>query len=270
MSMRNIFQFFIILVIVFCDFCELAFADRNSFGSVVEEAICRGLTTKEIEKAKSDYAIMKACRGIDKIKTKKKVVALTFDDGPHQKYTREILDLLSLYDIKATFFVIGKNAQHYPNVIKEIDREGHVLGNHTYSHFYLPTLSDDEIEAELINTNKIIYKIVGKYPIFFRPPYGACSDKSTKIVRRSGLITIAWSDMTNDYDVTQTSSEKIADDIIKRARPGAIIGLHDGGGNREKTVVALAIIIRTLRAAGYEFLTIPQLLDFAEHQAKQE
>ena len=208
-----------------------------------------------------EYAAVKVCRGIERAKTAKKVLALTFDDGPHQKYTEAILDILQNNGIRATFFVIGKNAQRYPQIIAKIYKGGNVIGNHSYSHFYLTKLTDEKVRAELTKTSELVNAVIKKYPILFRPPYGICSARSAEITRQLGFVTIVWNDTTNDYEVEQTTPEKIAADIIKLAKPGSIIGLHDGGGNRQKTVAALPIIINTLKTAGYEFLTLPEMLN---------
>lgn len=213
-----------------------------------------------------EYTAMKVCRGIERAKTSKKVVALTFDDGPHQKYTEAILDILQRNNIRATFFVIGKNAQRYPQIIAKIYKNGNVIGNHSYSHFYLTKLTAEEVVAELTKTSELVSAVIKEYPILFRPPYGVCSVRSAEITRQLGFITIVWDDMANDYEVNHTTPEMIAADVIKLAKPGSIIGLHDGGGNRKKTVMALPIIINTLRAAGYEFLTLSEMLNIKAYR----
>lgn len=232
-----------VLILILSSFCGLAFADEI----IVQE--------------KYNGATMESCRGIEGVRTTKKVVALTFDDGPHKKYTKEILEILKLNNIRATFFVIGKNAENNPGVLEEAYTNGNVIANHTYSHFFLTKLSDNGVENEMLMADKIIYGIIGVHPALFRPPYGACSVRSTAIVGRLGFATISWDDMTDDYNVSQTTPEKIANSIIKYAHPGAIIGFHDGGGNREKTVKALPVVIEALRSKGYKFLTIPELLN---------
>ena len=156
--------------------------------------------------------------------------------------------------------MVGKNVESYPDIVKTAYLDGNIIGNHTYSHFYLSHLSEDEVRTELSKASEAICKIVHKYPLLFRPPYGACSYSSTAQIGSLGFVTIGWCAMTNDYDVDHTISTKIAEDILRYVRPGGIIGLHDGGGNREKTVQALRIIISELKAQGYEFLTIPELL----------
>lgn len=263
-------------------FCALTFASDNNVNdnnaNIVAKAptptptLQNNVASEEVivakpvvEKVKHGFA-MTICRGVNMIHTTRKIVALTFDDGPHKKYTKEILDILKLNDVKATFFFVGKNAEFYPGVVKLAYRNGNIIGNHTYSHYYLTSLSDEAIEQELIRTSQIIYNIISVQPVFFRPPYGACSARSSKVLQRMGFISIGWSDMVNDYDVTQMTPEKIVEGILKYARPGVIIGMHDGGGNRENTVKALPVIISALKAKGYEFLTMSELLGIAAYR----
>jgi peptidoglycan/xylan/chitin deacetylase (PgdA/CDA1 family) len=212
----------------------------------------------------ADYAggnIITFYHGIGGLRTNQKVVALTFDDGPHPVYTRQILKILRDNDVNATFFVVGKNVEKYPGVIKEAYLDGNVIANHTYSHFSLLQLSDAQIREELLKSEKAIYKVIHECPVLFRPPYGACSSRLVGLLRNFGFTTITWNDMTNDYMANEVTSSKIARDIIGLARPGSIIGLHDGGGDRQKGVRALAIIIRVLKERGYEFVTVPELLN---------
>lgn len=216
----------------------------------------------------SSFTIVKTDRGIEKIKTRQKVVALTFDDGP-SKYTPEILEILRSYGIRGTFFFIGQNMKYYPATVRQAYLDGNVIANHTYSHPWLTKRSDEQIDNELITTNKIIHNIIGECATLFRPPYGACSARTAKAISDLGFISIGWSDMANEFDVNHTTAEKIASEIIMYARPGGIIGLHDGGGNRAKSVKALVIVINRLTDMGYEFVTIPELLDIEGYIPKK-
>jgi len=201
---------------------------------------------------------LRSCRGIGNINTSRKVVALTFDDGPHKKYTDEILMILKLYEIRGTFFLVGQNVAEYPCIVKALYANGHVVGNHSYSHNYLNTQTADEIAVALTKTNNLIKKTIGVYPALFRPPYGSCSSDSVRIVKKLKLKTIMWS---VDYPLERlTAPEDIANEVIGQVKPGAIILLHDGGGNRESVIAALPIIIKALKSEGYEFLTVPELL----------
>lgn len=201
------------------------------------------------------------CRGIYRVRTAERVVALTFDDGPNGAYTQDILAILRTYGIRATFFMVGRNVQRYPGLVLEAYRDGNVIGSHSYSHFNLATLSGQAIEDELIHGGAAINQVIGEAPLLFRPPYGACSARSIRVARNLGLKTILWNVITDDYHVDRTTSERIAAEILQIVEPGSIIVLHDGGGNRRKTVMALELIIQELRRQGYRFLTLPELLN---------
>jgi len=217
-------------------------------------------TCNTVNKREKYLSSMRECKGFRSARTRKKVVAITFDDGP-SIYTNKILKVLRDNDIRATFFVIGENVKEYPKIVAKAYKEGHVIANHTYSHSYLPNLSGYKIEDELTKTGELINSTIGVYPSLFRPPYGACSVKSRRVARNLGLKTILWSSISEDYNFNNITPEKISFEIMRLVGPGAIICLHDGGGNRQKTVDALKIIIQTLRSKEYEFLTIPELLD---------
>jgi peptidoglycan-N-acetylglucosamine deacetylase len=217
------------------------------------------------EKVHEWLMAMEKCHGITSIHTNKKVIALTFDDGPNGKYTENILKILNDHQIRATFFLIGENALHYPELVKTLLANQHVIGNHTLEHRQLSNLRDEQVTSELKKTNAIIYRVSGVIPALFRPPYGMCSDSSAKITKELGYKTITWKNSTDDY-AKKNSAENIAADIIKRVHPGQIIALHDGGGNRAKTVAALPIIIDELQKRGYQFVTVPELLHVKPYQ----
>ena len=261
-SRKPFHLFWILAILIFFNFCNLnlAFAESGSITDVLRK---EALALDGMKHSGS----MTACRGISSANTRQKIVALTFDDGPHRKYTDEVLAILRMNNIKATFFVVGKNVEESPDVVKLTYAEGHVIGNHSYSHPYLSSLSGDEIETELTKTNGIINRVIGVSPFLFRPPYGSCSPKTARIARNLDFKTIMWS---ADYRMDLiTASEKIANEIVSHVRSGAIILLHDGGGNRENVVEALPIIIRALRNDGYEFVTVPELLNIKPYFVKR-
>lgn len=205
---------------------------------------------------------MLACRGIRMAHTEAKVIALTFDDGPHGRYTPQVLNILKKYDIKATFFVLGENVADYPEILKRTYQDGHTIAMHSYDHQFLPKLSENAITENLTNNSQVIYKTIGLKPLLFRPPYGQCSVESRNAVKTLDLKTIMWSSSSDDYLSNRITAQKIASDIISLAGPGGIIMLHDGGGDRHKTVQALPVIIETLQGNGYKFLTVNELLGF--------
>ncbi len=234
----------------------MVFADTSPGVSAVskEDVLLSNVSYKNPK-----YALT-PCKGVNIFHSAKKEVALTFDDGPSKIYTPRILEILKRNNIKGTFFFVGVNINQYPEIVQEAYRNGNVIGNHSYSHKHLNRLDGEDIEHEMRSNSAIIKKTIGVYPLLFRPPYGACSAGSVRVARNLNLKTIMWTAMVDDYHVDRTSSEKIATQILELVYPGAVIGLHDGGGNREKSVEALQIIIDSLRKNGYRFVTIPELL----------
>ncbi len=201
----------------------------------------------------------------------KKVVALTFDDGPNEPYTSQILGILASHNVKATFFLIGNNVDLYPESAKRIIADGHVVGNHSYSHNANHALTKYGAK-DFERAEETIYSIVGIRPHLYRPPNGRKSPWELQAVKRNGMIEITWSDSANDQHVVayfgKPSPEEFAKEIVSRAEPGAIILLHDGHGtlhdtakaDRSLTVKALPQIIEQLQAKGYGFVTVPELL----------
>jgi|GEM_PF-371778 len=206
------------------------------------------------------------CKGYNHVNTNKKIISLTFDDGPSKQYTEQILLLLRNNNIKSTFFFVGKNVKDYPEIVTMLYKNGHVIANHTHNHSRLSDLSEDEIKNQIVKCNLEIKKIIGVSPLLFRPPYGSCSINSINVVRNLNLHTIMWSAMVDDYRIQGNSAEKIAHGILNLVKPGSIIGMHDGGGKRDNTVAALKIIIPTLKNQGYKFVTIPELLNISAYQ----
>ena len=198
--------------------------------------------------------------------TKERVVALTFDDGPNGPFTDAVLDILRREGVKATFFLIGKNARLYPEVAARIAREGHVIGNHTDSHpagFALRPVPYQR--AEIDRAEESIHAVTGVYPHLFRPPQGIRSPWMMQVLAKDSLVTVTWDEAPGDwlpYSAAQLESYTVA-----HAHPGAIILLHDGLNltrhpDRSATVDALPHIIDRLRDEGYRFVTVPELLRY--------
>jgi len=186
-----------------------------------------------------------------------KVMALTFDDGPHPFHTPQLLDLLDSFQIKATFFVVGIKAAENPFILKNIVKRGHVLGNHSWSHPNLSQLEEKEIEEQMRFCNQAIEAITGTSPRFFRPPGGNWDNRILDIANKLGLQIVLWT--INGYDAGSDSysPQALAKIVIRRATPGAIVLLHDGGNF---TLATLPLIINTLRKEGYSFVTLEQML----------
>lgn len=193
------------------------------------------------------------------------VMALTFDDGPSPQYTPQVLDLLSDYDVKATFFVCGDNLGLYPDVLRRIVAEGHTVGNHTWSHPYLEDLSEDEIRDEIQSTQDAVAHVIGKAPVLFRAPYGVFTDDTLAICSDLGLRPISWS--VDPEDWANPGTDTIVQRVLDGAATGAIVLDHDGtdggdddpepgsGGDRSQTVEALSRYLPQLLDDGYTFTT---------------
>ena len=209
------------------------------------------------KRAANHDAIPKSAKGrvVFAVQTKQKVFALTFDDGPQPRYTRQVLDILKQNKIRATFFLIGKMVKEYPNIAREVAAEGHVIGNHTWSH---PSHPKNPV-AEFQRTDTEITRVLGRRPDLFRPPYGLLHNGLSNTARKSGDAVILWNCVAADWE-KKTSTASISTAVLRLAKPGGIALLHDGGGNRSHTIAALPFIINTLRARGFRFVTVPELL----------
>jgi peptidoglycan/xylan/chitin deacetylase (PgdA/CDA1 family)/glycosyltransferase involved in cell wall biosynthesis len=208
------------------------------------------------------------CAGLDR---HTKEIALTFDDGPDEPYTSEVLKILDDYHIKATFFLIGENAEFYPASVREIVSHGDIVANHSYSHSYrLPLENRAAIQNDLKKTEAIIFSITGLRTRLFRPPHGLRTPWFLKDIDDMQYTIVTWNDMTDDYDLDK-SPQSISGTLIKGARPGGIIVMHDGknlkhGVNRSNTILALPIIIDKLKQEGYTFVTLPELLKVSPYK----
>ena len=177
------------------------------------------------------------------------IVRLTFDDGPVRANTPRILNVLSNYRVKATFFVIGQRARRHPRLVKREYREGHSVQNHTYTHPDLTTLGPVETRRELRTTNRAIRAAGVPRPYRFRPPYGHTNARVRSVGASLGLIQTLWS--VDPHDWANPPASVICRRVASNVRPGSIVLLHDGTGTN--TVQALPCIIKRLRAQGYGF-----------------
>ena len=190
----------------------------------------------------------------------KKCIAITFDDGPHPKYTPQILDILDKYGAKATFFMIGQNATMYKSIVKDVYSRGHEIGNHTYSHPDLRKITASEFLDEIEKTKLLIEEITGKAPVLFRPPGGYLNnDIVSMLMERSGIPVLwSWRQDTRDWECP--SSECIVASVIKNLRDGDIILFHDYNAKDSPTPEALEKILSELSKKGYRFVTVSELM----------
>lgn len=192
----------------------------------------------------------------------KKMIALTFDDGPHPRYTPVILDILKENDIKATFFVVGKHVKFYPDALKRIYDEGHEIGNHTYTHIDVKIAKSSRILDEINRTQDEIFSVVGIKPSIFRPPFGFYDKKMLKIAYENDYKIILWDADYETHDWENTKLNSIVKTILNNTDNGDIILLHDYIEKRSKTINALKIIIPELKRRGYIFVTVSKLIDY--------
>lgn len=191
---------------------------------------------------------------------KRKNCAITFDDGPNALYTTEILDLLAKYHAKATFFVVGKQADKLPNIVKREVKEGHEIAVHTYTHNYNKNITEDVLKDELIHTSNVINRLTGIKPTLFRPVGGFFNDIIINTAINNDYRVIMWSWHQDTKDWSKPGIDTITSHVILNARPGDIILLHDSGGDRSQTVKALENILKFFNKNGYKCITISEML----------
>ncbi len=187
-----------------------------------------------------------------------KKIALTFDDGPHPVLTPKILAILKKYQIRATFFMIGKEVEWYADTARAVAEDGHEIGNHSDTHSRLSSLPAEKQRREVERCQKKIEKICGIRPVLFRPPEGIATSAVGQILDRENYTLVLWSIDTRDWECK--NAEKIAARVLKQVQPGDIILMHDYIGHQSQTPEALEIILPKLLAQGYEFVTVSELL----------
>ena len=187
-----------------------------------------------------------------------KKVSLTFDDGPHPKLTPMILDILKEYGIHATFFLVGENAERYPEIVKRILREGHEIGNHTFSHVEATKIDKKMIREEIRRCESAIERISGVKPRFFRPPCGAIDSELGDLCDSLGYRVVLWSVDTRDW--CRIPSVEITEQVLRSVKNGDIILMHDYIGSNSPTPNALKKIIPALIERGYAFSSVGDLL----------
>ncbi len=190
--------------------------------------------------------------------TQSKKIAITFDDGPHPRYTPEILGILEEYGVKATFFVVGQNAEYYPEWVKAEADAGHEVGNHTFSHANLRNEQYDGVCGEISKTERLIYENTDYRTRLLRPPEGIYSQAVCDAASDYDYTIVLWSVDTRDW--AHTPSAVIADHVLSEVRGGDIILFHDFIGKDSPTPEALRLVIPQLLSEGYEFVTVSELL----------
>lgn len=182
----------------------------------------------------------------------KRKVALTFDDGPSPIWTKTLLEGLKERGVRATFFVTGENVESYPEIVKQMQEDGHLIGNHTYSHIQLTAVSEEKALEELRKTNEAIYNCTGSYPEFMRPPFGSIHKGMEKKV---DMMIVLWDVDPKDWCSSNTAC--ITKRIVEKVQDHSIILLHD---QYESSIKAALQIVDALTKEGYEFVTVDEIL----------
>lgn len=192
-----------------------------------------------------------------------KVIALTFDDGPDEDFTPQVLDVLKKYDVKATFFVVGEKVGWNPELLKREYNEGHEIGNHTFTHINVSKRGYGDIDKEISDTQQAIKKLIGEEPKLFRPPYRAISKEMCSIIRKKNMNIVLWSNL-DPKDWSNPGVYYIVNTITSKVQNGNIILLHDYNNlrnSKSQTVQALDAVIPKLKEMGYKFVTVSQLIE---------
>jgi len=183
-----------------------------------------------------------------------KIIAFTFDDGPHPQMTERLLKILNESQVRATFFVVGKQVELHPELVQKIFSEGHEIANHTYSHRNMTTLSSQDIIGELEKTDRLVASITDQKMKYFRPPGGQYNQEVVESAKNLGYEMVLWTVLPQDH--LNPSPELIRDRVLKNVSNQGIVLFHSG---IENTLIALPKVISTLRKQGYSFVTISQM-----------
>ncbi|MBV9008993.1 MAG: polysaccharide deacetylase family protein [Verrucomicrobia bacterium] len=183
-------------------------------------------------------------------------IALTFDDGPNEKLTPRLLDLLAQHHIHATFFVVGENAARYPEILQRAVREGHEIGNHSWSHPNLAKMSDDAVRSQIKRTEDAIVKATGIRPTLLRPPYGSITAHQKRWLHDEfGYEIVLWD--VDPLDWKNPGPSVVTNRVLKETRPGSIVLSHD---IHAQTIESEPETLRELEAKGFKFVTVSELL----------
>lgn len=195
-----------------------------------------------------------------------KQIALTYDDGPNDLHTMSLLETLARHDVQATFFLIGRYVRQRPDLTREIARAGHIIGNHTFTHPLLIFKSERETRKELASCRAALEDAIGQPSSLFRPPFGGRRPATLRIARELGLEPVMWN--VTGYDWSAPPAAVIEKKVENQIRGGDVILLHDGGhkqmgADRSQTVLATDHLISRYKSEGYEFVTIPRMMEDA-------
>jgi peptidoglycan/xylan/chitin deacetylase (PgdA/CDA1 family) len=188
---------------------------------------------------------------------RRREVALTFDDGP-SAWTPKLVRALRRVDAPATFFPVGTSIERYPRYLRLVRRAGFTIGDHTMTHPLMSELPGPKQIGEIDGQARLLRRARVPYPRLFRPPYGAFDSDTLGLLQERRMLMVLWS--VNPEDYTRPGRKRIVKRVLDAVRPGSIVLMHDGGGDRSQTVAAVPRIVRKLRARGYRIVTVPRLL----------
>ena len=198
---------------------------------------------------KLNFFVQAVCRG----DSTEKLVTLTFDDGPGTEGTPALLEILKLHEIKAVFFPIGTKIKAHPEMIRQIDQDGHLIGNHTYRHrWYTNFLISKPLNREIQMAQETIAAVIGKVPAYFRPPIGLTNPHLRKVLKKQGLSVVGWD--VRPFDIG-TKADKVIKRVLKKIRPGSIILLHDKGRTPADWTRLIDELVTKIKARGFGSLT---------------
>jgi peptidoglycan-N-acetylglucosamine deacetylase len=240
---------------------KLAIGERVEFSSKAMEQLQESRFQSTVPSQFQGTTLRQA-----KLDSRHKAIALTFDDGPWPTTTTQILDILKKNNIKATFFWVGRYLQVYPELGKKVAAAGHAIGNHTWNHQYIK-YNEDGAAREIDRTTALIEEVTGIKTAIFRPPGGILNNGLVAYAQKKNYAVVMWSADSLDW---RTTTQSLMENVMKQANSGGIVLMHDGGGNRSRTVEALPDIIAKFRKEGYTFVTVPELLKMQENDLKNQ
>lgn len=187
-------------------------------------------------------------------------LSITFDDGPNKYQTLKVLKILKKYNVKATFFVIGENVSYQKDILRQVYKEGHEIGNHFYTHDNINKLTKDEIRENIILNNELIYKTIGVKPKLVRPPYGIVNEALKEVCGELNMDIIIWTDNKDSKDWALTKDSEIINNLTKKVKNGDIFLFHDSNKKFTNTLSAIDVIIPSLKNKGYKWVSVSTLL----------
>jgi peptidoglycan/xylan/chitin deacetylase (PgdA/CDA1 family) len=202
----------------------------------------------------------------------KKKIALTFDDGPSQPCTEALIDAMGEIDVKGTFFCVGVNVRWHQDLLYRMHNEGHIIGNHSLEHSRKSGLKFGADDGHIAGGEKAISEVIGLRPQLYRPPWGWMTPWEGKRLTEAGYKIIGWDVYTLDWKWPEPDGQAVAKDAVQKTQPGSILLFHDANAgvkvwDKKETIRAIQHIVPLLRAQGYEFVTIPELLGIPAYQS---